>query len=162
MALADDFGGTWSREEAKALIAIWSNEQIRQTLEQKHYSEISEWLNDHGFKRTCKQCQINIKDMKYRYRQTLRNPSSSGRVTCPSFSELHTFLASKPNMPQSKELNDEEDNEMKGTLLIEQDNAEKERGMSLDTVKKAVEMMDRRTEEWGENNYEERLQHQLA
>ncbi|KAK6327403.1 hypothetical protein J4Q44_G00030480 [Coregonus suidteri] len=48
--------------------------------------------------------------MKYRYRQTLRNPSSSGRVTCPSFSELHTFLASKPNMPQSKELNDEEDN----------------------------------------------------
>ncbi|CAB1321010.1 unnamed protein product [Coregonus sp. 'balchen'] len=69
----------------------------------KHvYSDILEWLNDHGFKRTWKQCQTNIKDMKFSNRQTVRNPSSSGRVTCPLFSELHTFLAAMPDMPGSK------------------------------------------------------------
>uniref|UniRef100_A0AAZ3RPF9 C2H2-type domain-containing protein n=1 Tax=Oncorhynchus tshawytscha TaxID=74940 RepID=A0AAZ3RPF9_ONCTS len=41
--------------------------------------------------------------MKHSYRQALRNPSSSGRATCPFFSELHTFLAAMPDMPVSKE-----------------------------------------------------------
>ncbi|CAB1321013.1 unnamed protein product, partial [Coregonus sp. 'balchen'] len=340
MSLADDVGWTWSPEETKALISVWSDEQIllkmEQTYRNKHvYREISERLNDLGVKRTWKQCQNKMKALKWRYRETLRNPSSR---PCPFFSELHEFLAAMPDMPESKETDDEEDNgrplplsslrllvpplrlvsaalwqvvqrrdtmdyglveefvttvleiipdlmsyrekvqlimglraqlvlelcrsdhsadletiqphlsrmrtciithrereidtqveasesnflELVQTLLddpierehffqvahssfaddrilsslsqtlserveidiyearshsqsiatcaprnerdtlIEQGNAEKERGMSLDTVKKAVEMMDRRTEEWRENNYEERLQHQLA
>uniref|UniRef100_A0A673ZND5 Myb/SANT-like DNA-binding domain-containing protein n=1 Tax=Salmo trutta TaxID=8032 RepID=A0A673ZND5_SALTR len=109
----DDVGWTWSPEETKALISVWSNEQILQKMEQtyrnKHvYSEISERLKDLGVKRTWKQCQNKMKALKWRYRETLRNPSSSR--PCPFFSELHEFLAAMPDMPESKETDDEEDN----------------------------------------------------
>ncbi|XP_055732186.1 uncharacterized protein LOC129819706 [Salvelinus fontinalis] len=113
MSLADDVGWTWSPEETKALISVWSNEQIllkmEQTYRNKHvYSEISERLKDLGVKRTWKQCQNKMKALKWRYRETLRNPSSSR--PCPFFSELHEFLAAMPDMPESKETDDEEDN----------------------------------------------------
>ena len=47
------------------------------------YSNISKQLKDLGFKRTLKKCQITIEDMKNSYRQTLRNPSSSGIPIMP-------------------------------------------------------------------------------
>lgn len=113
MSLADDVGWTWSADETKALISVWSDEQIllkmEQTYRNKHvYSEISERLKDLGVKRTWKQCQNKIKALKWRYRETLRNPSSSR--PCPFFSELHEFLAAMPDMPESKETDEEEDN----------------------------------------------------
>ncbi|XP_041759033.2 zinc finger protein 252 [Coregonus clupeaformis] len=112
MSLADDVGWTWSPEETKALISVWSDEQIllkmEQTYRNKHvYREISERLKDLGVKRTWKQCQNKMKALKWRYRETLRNPSSR---PCPFFSELHEFLAAMPDMPESKETDDEEDN----------------------------------------------------
>uniref|UniRef100_A0A3P8Z128 Uncharacterized protein n=1 Tax=Esox lucius TaxID=8010 RepID=A0A3P8Z128_ESOLU len=113
MAFADDVGWTWSPEETKALISVWSDEQIllkmEQTYRNKHvYSEISERLKDLGVKRTWKQCQNKMKALKWRYRETLRNPSSR---PCPFFSKLHKFLAAMPDMPESKETGDEEDEE---------------------------------------------------
>ncbi|KAK6323693.1 hypothetical protein J4Q44_G00060320 [Coregonus suidteri] len=113
MSLADDVGWSWSPEETKALISVWSDKQIllkmEQTYRNKHvYSEISERLKDLGVKRTWKQCQNKIKALKWRYRETLRNPSSSR--PCPFFNELHDFLAAMPDMPESKETDDEEDN----------------------------------------------------
>uniref|UniRef100_A0A674F4W2 C2H2-type domain-containing protein n=1 Tax=Salmo trutta TaxID=8032 RepID=A0A674F4W2_SALTR len=113
LTTADNVGQTWSPKETEALISVWSKKQILQAMERsyrkKHvYSEISNQMKDLGVKRSWKQCQTKIKDMKFSYRQTLRNPSSSGRVTCPFFSELHTFLAATPDatnirLPESKE-----------------------------------------------------------
>ncbi|XP_010895164.5 uncharacterized protein LOC105025854 [Esox lucius] len=119
MAFADDVGWTWSPEETKALISVWSDEQIllkmEQTYRNKHvYSEISERLKDLGVKRTWKQCQNKMKALKWRYRETLRNPSSR---PCPFFSKLHKFLAAMPDMPESKETGDEEDEEDDGPPL---------------------------------------------
>uniref|UniRef100_A0A4W5PH76 C2H2-type domain-containing protein n=1 Tax=Hucho hucho TaxID=62062 RepID=A0A4W5PH76_9TELE len=106
--LVDNDTRTWTLEGTKALISVWSNKQVLQMMEQsyrkKHaYCEVSERLKNIGIKRTWKQCQSKIKHMKHSYRQALRNPSSSGRATCPFFSELHTFLAAMPDMPESKE-----------------------------------------------------------
>ncbi|XP_029587520.1 uncharacterized protein LOC115173512 isoform X3 [Salmo trutta] len=114
MALADDVEWTWSPEETKALISVWSDEQnileMEQTCRKKHvYREISERLNDLGVKRTWKQCQNKMKALKYKYRQTRRDPNSSGRTTFPLFSELDEFLAAMPDMTESKETGDEED-----------------------------------------------------
>ncbi|XP_071223728.1 zinc finger protein 470-like isoform X4 [Salvelinus alpinus] len=113
LTTADNVGQTWTPKETEALISVWSNKQILQEMERsyrkKHvYSDISKQIKDLGVKRTWKQCQTKIKDMKFSYRQTLRNPSSSGRVSCPFFSELHTFLAATPDatdiqLPESKE-----------------------------------------------------------
>eukprot|EP00063_Salmo_salar_P069020 XP_014043855.1 PREDICTED: uncharacterized protein LOC106597148 isoform X3 [Salmo salar] len=115
MALADDVEWPWSPEETKALISVWSDEQnileMEQTCRKKHvYRDISERLNDLGVKRTWKQCQNKMKALKYKYRQTRRDPNSSGRTTFPIFSELDEFLAAMPDMPESKETDDEEDN----------------------------------------------------
>ncbi|XP_041759035.2 zinc finger protein 354B [Coregonus clupeaformis] len=125
LTTADNVGGTWSPKETEALISVWSNKQILQEMERsyrkKHvYSEISKQMKDLGVKRTWKQCQTKIKDMKFSYRQTLRNPSSSGRVTCPFFSELHTFLAATPDttdiqFPESKETGKVSDAEVKSS-----------------------------------------------
>ncbi|XP_010895162.2 uncharacterized protein LOC105025853 isoform X5 [Esox lucius] len=97
-------GRPWSLEETKELIAIWSDKQILQKLKKSYrkrnvYSEISKLLNNHGFKRTWKQCQTKIRDMKYSYRRALRNPSSgsSGSVTCLFFSELRSLLSAMPD-----------------------------------------------------------------
>uniref|UniRef100_A0A8C7UYH7 C2H2-type domain-containing protein n=1 Tax=Oncorhynchus mykiss TaxID=8022 RepID=A0A8C7UYH7_ONCMY len=110
---ADNVGQTWTPKETEALISVWSKKPILQEMErsyrEKHvYGDISEQMKELGVKRTWKQCQTKIKDMKHRYRRALRNPSSSGRATCPFFSELHTFLAATPDatdtqMPESKE-----------------------------------------------------------
>ncbi|KAK6327402.1 hypothetical protein J4Q44_G00030470 [Coregonus suidteri] len=125
LTTADNVGGTWSPKETEALISVWSNKQILHEMERsyrkKHvYSEISKQMKDLGVKRTWKQCQTKIKDMKFSYRQTLRNPSSSGRVTCPFFSELHTFLAATPDttdiqFPESKETGKVSDAEVKSS-----------------------------------------------
>ncbi|KAL0962394.1 hypothetical protein UPYG_G00339490 [Umbra pygmaea] len=106
--LSDSDTRTWTLEGTKALISVWSDEQVLQMMEQsyrkKHaYSEVSERLKNLGIRRTWKQCQSKIKHMKHSYRQALRNPSSGGRATCPFFSELHTFLSTMPDMPESKE-----------------------------------------------------------
>ncbi|KAL0962393.1 hypothetical protein UPYG_G00339470 [Umbra pygmaea] len=96
----------WSAEETDMFIAIWSNKQILQKLEQNYrrrevYDMIAKLLNNRGFKRTWKQCQTKMKDMKYAYRLALRKP---GRVlSSPLFSKLHTFLSPLPNMPESTE-----------------------------------------------------------
>uniref|UniRef100_A0A8C8ILQ5 C2H2-type domain-containing protein n=1 Tax=Oncorhynchus tshawytscha TaxID=74940 RepID=A0A8C8ILQ5_ONCTS len=104
---ADNDTRTWTLEGTKALISVWSNKQVLQMMEQsyrkKHaYSEVSERLKVIGIKRTWKQCQSKMKHMKHSYRQALRNPSSSGRATCPFFSELHTFLANIPKSPPAR------------------------------------------------------------
>ncbi|XP_028978488.2 uncharacterized protein LOC105025852 isoform X2 [Esox lucius] len=109
-------GRSWSLEETKALITIWSNEEILQKFgkwyRNKHvYTEISQLLNDLGFKRTWKQCQTKIKDMKYSYRRALKNPSSSSPVSFSFFSELHTFLSRMPYLPGSKETGQVSDGE---------------------------------------------------
>uniref|UniRef100_A0AAZ3QRB2 C2H2-type domain-containing protein n=1 Tax=Oncorhynchus tshawytscha TaxID=74940 RepID=A0AAZ3QRB2_ONCTS len=114
MALADDVEWPWSPEETKALISVWSDEQnilkMEQTCRNKHvYREISERLNDLGVKRTWKQCQNKMKALKWRYRQTRLDPSSSDRTTFPLFSELDEFLAAMPDLTESKETGDEED-----------------------------------------------------
>ncbi|XP_064839827.1 zinc finger protein 26-like isoform X3 [Oncorhynchus masou masou] len=110
---ADNVGQTWTPTETEALISVWSKKPILQEMEQSYrkqhvYGDISEQMKDLGVKRTRKQCQTKIKDMKHSYRRALRNPSSSGRATCPFFSELHTFLAATPDatdtqLPESKE-----------------------------------------------------------
>ncbi|KAJ8000053.1 hypothetical protein DPEC_G00200830 [Dallia pectoralis] len=99
---------TWTLEGTKALISVWSNEQVLQMMAQsyrkKHaYSEVSERLKNLGIRRTWKQCQSKIKHMKHSYRQALKNPSSGGRDSSPFFSDLHAFLSSMPDMPESKE-----------------------------------------------------------
>uniref|UniRef100_A0A6Q2YKC3 Myb-like domain-containing protein n=1 Tax=Esox lucius TaxID=8010 RepID=A0A6Q2YKC3_ESOLU len=109
-------GRNWSLEETRMLIAIWSNEQIllkfKQSYRNKHvYSEISKSLHNNGFKRTWKQCQTKIRDLKCSYRQALRNPSSRVRETCPFYSELHTFLFAMPDMPECKETSQVSDGE---------------------------------------------------
>uniref|UniRef100_A0A8C7MBI5 Myb/SANT-like DNA-binding domain-containing protein n=1 Tax=Oncorhynchus kisutch TaxID=8019 RepID=A0A8C7MBI5_ONCKI len=74
---------------------------MEQSYRKKHvYSEISECLKELGIKKTTKQCHNKIKALKWRYRETLRNPSSR---PCPFFSKLHNFLAAVPDMPESKE-----------------------------------------------------------
>ncbi|XP_052327965.1 zinc finger protein 574-like [Oncorhynchus keta] len=114
MSLADDVEWPWSLEETKALISVWSDEQnilkMEQTCRNKHvYRDISERLNDIGVKRTWKQCQNRMKALKWRYRQTRIDPSSSDRTTFPLFSELDEFLAAMPDLTESKETGDEED-----------------------------------------------------
>uniref|UniRef100_A0AAY5KY12 Myb/SANT-like DNA-binding domain-containing protein n=1 Tax=Esox lucius TaxID=8010 RepID=A0AAY5KY12_ESOLU len=107
-------GRPWTLEETKVLIAIWSKKEILQKLKQSYrkrnvYSEISKLLNNYGFKRTWKQCQRKIRDMKYSYRRALRNPSSSGSVTCSFYSELHTLLSTMPhNNEETGNFSDEE------------------------------------------------------
>ncbi|XP_064873801.1 zinc finger and SCAN domain-containing protein 12-like isoform X2 [Oncorhynchus nerka] len=110
---ADDVGWTWTPTETEALISVWSKKPILREMERSYrkqhvYGDISEQVKELGVKRTRKQCQTKIKDMKHSYRRALRNPSSSGRATCPFFSELHTFLATTPDatdtqLPESKE-----------------------------------------------------------
>uniref|UniRef100_A0A8C7MYG1 C2H2-type domain-containing protein n=1 Tax=Oncorhynchus kisutch TaxID=8019 RepID=A0A8C7MYG1_ONCKI len=99
---ADNVGQIWTPKETEALISVWSKKPILQEMERsyrkKHvYGDISEQVKELGVKRTRKQCQTKIKDMKHSYRRALKNPSSSGRATCPFFSELHTFLAATPD-----------------------------------------------------------------
>uniref|UniRef100_A0A3B4BAC8 Myb/SANT-like DNA-binding domain-containing protein n=1 Tax=Periophthalmus magnuspinnatus TaxID=409849 RepID=A0A3B4BAC8_9GOBI len=99
-------GQTWSEEEVKALIEIWSDENICQLLVTTHknnevYKLISEKMKAVGFPRTVGQCRTKVKKLRQQYikiRDMLRKSGSSGdeRDKFPLYDELDAILGSRP------------------------------------------------------------------
>lgn len=65
-------GRTWSNEEVKCLINIWSDEQVSKILEKTHknaevFKMFSDQLTECGFNRSVEQCRIKVKKLRQQY-----------------------------------------------------------------------------------------------
>ncbi|KAK7898742.1 hypothetical protein WMY93_019595 [Mugilogobius chulae] len=99
-------GQTWSEEEVKALIDIWSDENISQLLVTTHknnevFKLISEKMEALGFIRTVVQCRTKVKKLRQQYikiRDMLRKSGSSGdeKDKFPLYDQLDAILGTRP------------------------------------------------------------------
>lgn len=106
MASKINRGLTWSRDEIKCLIEIWSDEHIAQQLSRTHknteiYLLFSERLKQKGFNRSVEQCRAKAKKLRQQYikvRDALRKTGSSGEEKDKFvwFDKLDQILGTNP------------------------------------------------------------------
>ncbi|KAM9831966.1 uncharacterized protein ACB057_004974 [Neosynchiropus ocellatus] len=77
VVMVSDTGRNWSDEEVRALIEIWSEEQVCSQLESSTrkrdiFMQISSRLLERGIERDWKQCHTKYKNLKYLYRSLQR------------------------------------------------------------------------------------------
>ncbi|XP_054899559.1 uncharacterized protein LOC129368550 [Poeciliopsis prolifica] len=99
-------GQTWSEEEVKTLIKIWSDENVLQLLLTTHKNKqvfklISGDMEALGFPRTASQCRTKVKKLRQQYvkiRNMLRNNCSAddAKEQFPWYDELDAMLGSLP------------------------------------------------------------------
>ncbi|XP_032431553.1 trihelix transcription factor GT-3a-like isoform X2 [Xiphophorus hellerii] len=103
-------GQTWSEEEVKALIKIWSDENVLQLLLTTHKNKqvfklISGDMEALGFPRTAAQCRTKLKKLRQQYVK-IRNMRRNNRSTdvameqFPWYDELDAMLGSLPTSSQ--------------------------------------------------------------
>ncbi|CAM4735686.1 unnamed protein product [Leuciscus chuanchicus] len=101
-------GQTWSSEEVRSLIEIWSDDHIRSQLSKTHKnSEIfglfSKQLRERGFQRSVEQCRVKAKKLRQHYiqvRDALNKTGSSGKEKdkFPWYDDLDNILGTKPDV----------------------------------------------------------------
>uniref|UniRef100_A0A3B3R4G7 Myb/SANT-like DNA-binding domain-containing protein n=1 Tax=Paramormyrops kingsleyae TaxID=1676925 RepID=A0A3B3R4G7_9TELE len=99
-------GETWSAEEIKCLIDIWSDEHIQKQLSTTHknsciYALFSKQLREKGYPRTVEQCRIKTKKLRAKYievRDALSKTGISGKEKdkLPWYDALDGILGTKP------------------------------------------------------------------
>ncbi|KAM8890599.1 bifunctional phosphoribosylaminoimidazole carboxylase/phosphoribosylaminoimidazole succinocarboxamide synthetase isoform 1-T1 [Synchiropus picturatus] len=80
VVMVSDTGRNWSDQEVRALIEIWSEEQVRSQLESSTrkrdiFMQISSRLLERGIERDWKQCHTKYKNLKYLYRSLQKGKS---------------------------------------------------------------------------------------
>ncbi|KAM4537984.1 uncharacterized protein V3H82_023750 [Fundulus diaphanus] len=103
-------GQTWSHEEIKALIDVWSDENISELLVTTHknseiFKLISKEMGALGFTRTIAQCRNKLKKLRYQYIKIrdmiMKNGSSGVKDRFPWYDELDAILGARPTcIPQ--------------------------------------------------------------
>ncbi|XP_077158162.1 bifunctional phosphoribosylaminoimidazole carboxylase/phosphoribosylaminoimidazole succinocarboxamide synthetase isoform X2 [Paroedura picta] len=96
-------GKHWCDNEVRALINIWSDEEIQQTLEgatrnKEIFKEIARRLMRVGIERDWKQCRTKYKNLKYEYRAVQKDNShlGSARRRMRFYDEINSILKSQP------------------------------------------------------------------
>ncbi|XP_060103348.1 bifunctional phosphoribosylaminoimidazole carboxylase/phosphoribosylaminoimidazole succinocarboxamide synthetase [Heteronotia binoei] len=96
-------GKHWCDNEVRALINIWSDEEIQQTLEgatrnKEIFEEIARRLMKVGIDRDWKQCRTKYKNLKYEYRALQKDNSQLGnaRRKMRFYDEINCILRSQP------------------------------------------------------------------
>ncbi|XP_066265635.1 uncharacterized protein [Branchiostoma lanceolatum] len=103
-----DFGRNWMADETRTLISLWAEPSVQKELEivfhnQTVYERLSRQMGQAGWQRTWKQCQVKIKDLKWRYRRARKmiENGENGSSVCPFYDQLYTILGDKlDNAPQ--------------------------------------------------------------
>ncbi|XP_073722019.1 uncharacterized protein [Misgurnus anguillicaudatus] len=101
-------GQTWSCEEVRNLIEIWSDEHIRSQLSKTHknsvvFSLFSKQLRDREFHCSVEQCRVKAKKLRQQYiqvRDALNKTGSSGneKDKFPWYDDLDKILGTKPDV----------------------------------------------------------------
>ncbi|XP_053259081.1 bifunctional phosphoribosylaminoimidazole carboxylase/phosphoribosylaminoimidazole succinocarboxamide synthetase isoform X2 [Podarcis raffonei] len=99
-------GKHWCDNEVKALINIWSDEEIQQMLEgatrnKEIFEEIARRLMKVGIDRDWKQCRTKYKNLKYEYRALQKENDQVGnaRKRMRFYDEIDCILRSQPSGP---------------------------------------------------------------
>ncbi|CAH1250536.1 ZSCAN2 [Branchiostoma lanceolatum] len=103
-----DFGRNWMTDETRTLISLWAEPSVQKELEivfhnQTVYERLGRQMCQAGWQRTWKQCQVKIKDLKWRYRRARKmiENGENGSSVCPFYDQLYTILGDKlDNTPQ--------------------------------------------------------------
>ncbi|XP_048048605.1 uncharacterized protein LOC125269701 isoform X2 [Megalobrama amblycephala] len=101
-------GQTWSCEEVRSLIEIWTDDHIRSQLSKTHknsaiLSLFSKQLRERGFDRSVEQCRVKVKKLRQQYiqvRDALNKTGSSGKEKdkFPWYDDLDNILGTKPDV----------------------------------------------------------------
>jgi len=99
-------GLTWSSDEVRSFIEIWSDDYIRAQLSTTHknseiYAVFSKQLRERGFNRTVAQCRDKAKKLRQQYvhvRDALKRTGSSGKEKdkCPWYDDIDRILGTQP------------------------------------------------------------------
>lgn len=96
-------GKHWCDNEIRALINIWSNEDIQQKLEgatrnKEIFEEIARRLMKIGIDRDWKQCRTKYKNLKYEYRalQKVHDRLGSAKRRMKFYDEIDGILGDQP------------------------------------------------------------------
>ena len=94
---------TWSDEETKLLILLWSDQNIQEQLENHSirnkvvYANLADGMIKGGFNRNAKQCESKIKQLKEKYRSYKDRIAKSGASKKPKFfEEVDQVLGTRP------------------------------------------------------------------
>uniref|UniRef100_A0A8C5S232 Myb/SANT-like DNA-binding domain-containing protein n=1 Tax=Laticauda laticaudata TaxID=8630 RepID=A0A8C5S232_LATLA len=97
-------GKHWCDNEVRALINIWSDEEIQQMLEgatrnKEIFEEIARRLMKVGIDRDWKQCRTKYKNLKYEYRavQKENNQPGSANRKMRFYDEIDCILRNQPS-----------------------------------------------------------------
>ncbi|XP_003475502.2 zinc finger and SCAN domain-containing protein 29 isoform X2 [Cavia porcellus] len=96
-------GVHWGYEETKTYLAILSETQFYEALQNCHrnsqlYGAVAERLWEHGFFRTPEQCRTKFKSLQTSYRKV---KSGQARDTCPFFEEMDALVSAQVAAPSS-------------------------------------------------------------
>ena len=96
-------GQTWSNEEVRCLIFIWSDDHIQQQLEgaQRNkpiFEKIAKKMMEMGHQRDEKQCREKVKNLRSKYRKVKDENSRSGhgKTVWKFMEELDKVLGTRP------------------------------------------------------------------
>lgn len=96
---------TWSDEETKLLISLWSDQNIQEQLENHSirnkvvYAKLADGMIEGGFNRNAKQCESKIKHLKEKYRSYKDKIAKSGAGASKKpkfFEEVDQVLGTRP------------------------------------------------------------------
>ncbi|KAM6181721.1 zinc finger and SCAN domain-containing protein 29, partial [Erethizon dorsatum] len=96
-------GVHWGYEETKTYLAILSETQFYEALQNCHrnsqlYGAVAERLWDYGFFRTPEQCRTKFKSLQTSYRKV---KNGQARETCPFFEEMDALVSAQVAAPSS-------------------------------------------------------------
>nr|XP_008526745.1 PREDICTED: zinc finger and SCAN domain-containing protein 29 isoform X2 [Equus przewalskii] len=96
-------GVHWGYEETKTYLAILSETQFYEALQNCHrnsqlYGAVAERLWEHGFLRTAEQCRTKFKSLQTSYRKVKNGQAPE---TCPFFEEMDALVSARVAAPQS-------------------------------------------------------------
>ncbi|XP_012967772.2 zinc finger and SCAN domain-containing protein 29 isoform X2 [Mesocricetus auratus] len=118
-------GVHWGYEETKTYLAILSETQFYEALQNCHrnsqlYGAVAERLWEYGFLRTPEQCRTKFKSLQTSYRKVKNGQSPE---TCPFFEEMDALVSARAAVPPS----DDQEKETASCYLQETSEAEAEK-----------------------------------
>ncbi|XP_065920375.1 zinc finger and SCAN domain-containing protein 29-like [Dysidea avara] len=124
--------GSWTAEETRALIAIWSQESVQDELKRVHrnrdiFQRISMELEDCGFPRTWQQCRTRIKNLTAKYRKIKdhNNVSGNDRENWEYFDQFDAILGTRPtSVPVSLVLSGTDDSSQVPSSALNDDHVD--------------------------------------
>ena len=78
--------GSWSAEETRTLISIWSEESVQSRLDSAHrnrhiFEQIARDMSERGYEKTWQQCRTKMKNLIQKYRK-VRTSSHHSSHAC--------------------------------------------------------------------------------